>query len=226
MGGRPARLADRGADALSYLPPPSVPRAFLEDQVSGAERERRPPEGLTGIPRKLRRRLGRAGRGSPPVLRAPPASRRPLPLAAHPDPGAPVGGDKPEPCLARGSASPTDPGSALQLTTPPNPEAASAVSANISFASPNPTGTLVGNDWGSAPRPPPLRSKSPDALSHTSSNSSRSRSSGAHPGPRRPLAASLDGCLRALVLAETLFSCGARGFVSMPAAIQPRTRPL
>ena len=48
-----------------------------------------------------------------------PPPRGPHLLASHPDLGAARGRGKQKPCLAQGSASPTD--SALQITTPPKP---------------------------------------------------------------------------------------------------------
>lgn len=155
MGGCPAQLAHRGA-GRSQLPATAERAQGLPGEPGLGSRARAASSGgAHWDPQEAEASTGsRAGdHRQSYVPRQPPAVPSRWPLT--PIQGPPVGGDKPEPCLARGSVFPADPGSALHLTTPPNPEAASAVSAKISFVFPHPHPHFSGERLGIGPTTPP-----------------------------------------------------------------------
>lgn len=153
-GGRLPRAGWQGTrQPLSdSCPPLSFPRAFLEDPAPGTER--RPTEGTTGTPEKLRHPL-RPGRGHRQASR--PAG---FPQDSKPDPGATAGeaangGSNPGPNATCG------PRSALQLTIPvPQTRRWPPIAPCL----PYPNCALLGDPWGSAPGPQPLRPGAPRPL--------------------------------------------------------------
>lgn len=214
-GRTPARAGWQGTrQPLSdSCPPLSFPRAFLEDPAPGTER--RPTEGTTGTPEKLRHPL-RPGRGHRQASR--PAG---FPEDSKPDPGATAGeaangGSNPGPNATCG------PRSALQLTIPvPQTRRWPPIAPCL----PYPNCALLGDPWGSAPGPQPLRpgppgrsAPSPATRSGTRPNSCSSSSivrSGvearALPRTRESGSASLARSPRASISRQSVISCGAGG---------------